>query len=391
MGASPHEHISLWMATAPGPHFGVLQGDVEVDVAVLGGGIAGLTTAILLKRAGKRVAVVEADRLVGGVTGYTTAKVTAGHNLIYADLIDTWGVEAARIYGESNQAALERIAWFVADDGIACDWQRKSNYCYAESRSELKAVEDEVVAAQKLGLPADFVSEIGLPFPVAGAIRFRDHTQLHPHKYLLAVVERLSGDGSFIVEETRVLDVEEGAPCCVITDRGVVRACDVVVATHFPILDRGLFFARVFPRREYAISVRADASKDPVGMYISSGEPTRSVRTAPAPNGLRLIIRGEKHRPGEEPYTDERYRRLDECALAVRPRHRRVPLVDSGQRLRRSCAVHRPPATGLPSPLRGDRLWRLGHDQWNPRGHDHQRPDPGDTEPLGRALRPEPS
>ena len=172
MADSPHEHTSLWIATAPEPRLPALQGKVAVDVAVLGAGIAGLTTAILLKRAGKTVAVVESDRVVQGVTGYTTAKVTSNHSLIYADLIDKWGEESARIYGESNQVALERIARFVADDGIDCDFERKPNYCYSESPDDLKAIEDEVAAAQRLGLPAAFVSETQLPYPVAGAIRF---------------------------------------------------------------------------------------------------------------------------------------------------------------------------------------------------------------------------
>ena len=149
MAQTPHDHVSLWIATAPAPHFGVLQHDVDVDVAVLGGEI-GLTAAMLLASiSGKTVAVVKIpDRVVRGVTGYTTAKVTSGHNLIYTTLIDMWGEEAARIYGDSDQAALERIARFVADDGIDCDWQRKPNSCYAKSRNMFNAIEDEVVAAR---------------------------------------------------------------------------------------------------------------------------------------------------------------------------------------------------------------------------------------------------
>ena len=314
MPTSPHQNESLWIATAPGPHYPALGGDVDVDVAVLGAGIAGLTTALLLKRAGKTVAVVESQRVVQGVTGNTTAKVTSGHNLIYTTLIDTFGEEGAQIYGASNQAALVRMARFVAEEGIDCEWERKPNYCYAESPDELKRVEDEVRAAQRLGLPARYVNETPLLYPIAGAICYDDQAQFHPRKYLLHFAEQLAGGGSEVFEQTRALDVEEGSPCRVITDHGVITARDVVVTTHFPILDRGLFFARAFPRREYAISVRADRSKDPAGMYINVGEPTRSVRTAPAPDGLRLVIGGEKHRPGEDPQTDERHRRLEQFA-----------------------------------------------------------------------------
>lgn len=311
MTESFHEHTSLWVATAPPTQFPVLQGEVTVDVAVLGGGIVGVTAALLLRRAGKRVALVEANHIAQGVTGYTTAKVTSGHNLIYANLSNTFGEEAARIYAESNQAGLERIARFVADESIDCDFERKANYCYGEALEELQSIEDEVVAAQRLGLPVTFVSQTGLPFPVVGAIRYEHQAQFHPRKYLLHLAALIPGDGNHVFEQTRALDVEEGSPCRVITDKGVILAEDVVVATHFPILDRGLFFARAYQQREYAICVHGDSAKDPGGMYISAGSPTRSVRTAPSDNGLRLIIGGEKHRPGEDPQNEERYRALE--------------------------------------------------------------------------------
>ncbi|MDQ5824853.1 MAG: FAD-dependent oxidoreductase [Chloroflexota bacterium] len=313
--ASPSEkHESFWIDSAPGRRFPSLQGDVLVDVAVLGGGIAGLTAATLLKRAGKRVAVVEAGRLVEGVTGHTTAKVSSGHGLIYAELIKKFGEDGARIYAQSNEAALERIARFVADEGIDCDFERKGNYIYAETEEELQRVQDELEAAQKLGLPVSFVKDTRLPYFTSGAIRYDNQAQFHPRKYLLHLAESLPGDGSFVFEDTRALDVEEGTPHRVMTNKGVVSAQDVIVATHFPFLDRGLLFARVHPYREYVVCARIREDQDPDGMYINTGSPTRSVRTTPYEGGRLLIVVGEKHRTGEETDTEQHYTALEEFA-----------------------------------------------------------------------------
>jgi glycine/D-amino acid oxidase-like deaminating enzyme len=100
-------------------------------------------------------------------------------------LIDSFGEEAARIYAESNQTALERIARFASDEDIACDFERKPNYCYGEAPEDRQRIEREVAAAQQLGLPVAFVSETGLPFPIAGAIRYDHQAQFHPHHNLV--------------------------------------------------------------------------------------------------------------------------------------------------------------------------------------------------------------
>ena len=306
-------HKSLWVATAPGDRYPPLAGEAAFDVAVLGGGVAGLTTAFLLKRAGKTVAVVEAGRIARGVTGHTTAKVTTSHDLIYAKLAARFGESGARTYAEANTAALDLVARLVAELAIDCDFARESSYVYGESERDLERIRDEVAAARRAGLPASLVSDTGLPFPVVGAVRFADQAQFHPRRYLLSIAGRIPGEGSSIYEGTRALAVHEGsegAPCRVTTDRGVIRAKDVVVATHYPFLDRGLFFARVHPKREYVICAPLEPTRDPAGMYLSAGSPTRSVRTAPTPDGLTLIVSGEKHPTGAEPNTDERYRRL---------------------------------------------------------------------------------
>jgi glycine/D-amino acid oxidase-like deaminating enzyme len=262
---------SFWLESTPDTDYPALTSGVSVDVAVIGAGITGLTAATLLKRAGKTVAVVESKRIVRGASGYTTAKVTAGHGVIYSKLVKTFGGEGAEIYAQANQTAIERIARFVEEDGIDCDFERKANYAYAESSDEVESIEQEVEAAQRCGLDASFAQETPLPYDVAGAIRLENQAQFHPRRYLLALAERIPGDGSHVFELTRALDVDDGEPCVVTTDRGTLRARDVIVATHLPFLDRGLFFAKTYPHRSYAIAAPIAEPRVPEGMFHQRG------------------------------------------------------------------------------------------------------------------------
>ena len=289
---------SIWVATTPDTSYPQLAGDVEVDVALVGAGITGVTAAILLKRAGKTVALLDSKRIVRGATGYTTAKVTSGHGVVYGQLTDAFGEDGARVYAESNQAAIERIAELAG--GIDCDFERKDNYVVAEQAEERGQVEQEAEAMRKLGLPASFVTETPLPYDVAGAVRLENQAQFHPRKYLLGLAETIPGDGSHVFENTRARFVNraDAGACVVETEVGNVRATDVILATHMPFMDRGLFFAKAHPHRSYAVAAPIDAAKAPDGMFINAGTPTRSVRTIR--DGERLLIQtgGQGHKPG---------------------------------------------------------------------------------------------
>jgi glycine/D-amino acid oxidase-like deaminating enzyme/nitrite reductase/ring-hydroxylating ferredoxin subunit len=306
-----HGGQSIWVATTPDTSYPALAGEVEADVAVVGAGITGVTAATLLKRAGRRVALLDSKRIVRGATGYTTAKVTSGHGVVYGQLTDTFGEDGARIYAESNQAAIERIAELASEGGIDCDFERKDNYVIAEKDEERSQVEQEAEAMRKLGLPASFVTETPLPFDVAGAARLENQAQFHPRKYLLGLAETLPGDGSHVFENTRVKHVNQGDPCVVETELGNVRARDVILATHLPFMDRGLFFAKAHPHRSYAIAAPIDPTMAPDGMFINAGTPTRSVRTIR--DGDRLFIQtgGEGHKPGQAGDEPERYDTLE--------------------------------------------------------------------------------
>jgi glycine/D-amino acid oxidase-like deaminating enzyme/nitrite reductase/ring-hydroxylating ferredoxin subunit len=303
------EPVSLWVTTAPDSDYQPLPGDVEVDVAVIGSGIAGLTAALALKRAGRTVAVIEAARVGTGVTGHTTGKVTSLHRLAYRELRRRHGEAAARAYGQANQAAVEHVAHVVEIEGIDCDLRRLPNYTYAESAEALAQVREEATIAQRFGLPAAYTTDVPLPFPVKGAVRFDDQAQLHAAKYLHGLARAVDGDGSFVFEQTRGLDVRDGTPRVVSTDRGEVRAGDVIVATNMPFLDRGLFAVRCHPHRSYLVAGRVDT--EPLdGMFISVDEPLRSILSCRIAGETVVLVGGEGHRITERAATAERYRRL---------------------------------------------------------------------------------
>jgi glycine/D-amino acid oxidase-like deaminating enzyme/nitrite reductase/ring-hydroxylating ferredoxin subunit len=311
MTTLPGTAESYWIDSTEASSYPPLTDDVKADVAVVGGGIAGVCTAWELTERGASVVLLEADRLATGVTGYTTAKLSALHTLIYARLSKSHGPDAARMYAESQQDAVERVAQTAAHLGIDCDFERAPAYTYVESPDKVDQVRSEVEAAREAGLPASFAGETSLPFPVAGAIRVEDQAQFHPRRYLLGLAEEMARRGARIHERTRVVGLNEGEPCRVTTPTGAtVTARDVVVATHYPVFDRALMFSRLKPHRELVVAAVISPERDPKGMYISPEQDTRSVRTAPYRDGRRLlIVTGEKFLPGSGAVT-ERFERL---------------------------------------------------------------------------------
>lgn len=306
----PKTHESLWVLNSDTTNYPALPKDITVDVVVVGGGIAGLTTALLLKQQGKRVAVLETNRIIMGATGYTTAKVTSQHGLIYTYLAEEFDERTAVLYATANQTALEQVANFVATYQIDCDFLRTPAYTYTTDPNQVEQIKKEVIAAQKIGLPATFVTETPLPFPIAAAICFDNQAQFHPRKYLLALAKLIHGDDSYIFEQTQAFDIKEDETCEVITNHGTIVATDVVMASHFPFYDHVLYFSRMEPHRSYLMAFKLYESV-PHGMFISADGAHTLRRHLLADSGEVLLVGGEGHKTGQVNDTLERYQRLE--------------------------------------------------------------------------------
>jgi glycine/D-amino acid oxidase-like deaminating enzyme/nitrite reductase/ring-hydroxylating ferredoxin subunit len=349
---------SLWLETAPeAPSFERLDRDITADVCVVGGGIAGVTTALLLHEAGARVVLLEANRVGHGVTGHTTAKVSSQHGLIYAQLRDKHGADAARTYASANEAGLAWIAERVQSDAIDCDFRRRAAYAYVTSPDKRSEIEEEVSAAVEAGLPATLAESSPLPYAVAAAVRFDDQAEFHAHKYLLALVAQLPADQVF--ERTHAVQVSSSDTPVVHTPGGRVTAGHVIVATHFPFADRSLAFARVHPQRSYALACRI-AGTPPDGMHISGDSPTRSVRGVPLGGDELLLVGGDGHRPGTGGDTEEHYTALEAFARE----HWDVRSVDYRWSAQDNTSVDALPLVGRMTPFESRVLMATGFAKW---------------------------
>lgn len=303
-------HPSLWMATSERTSYPPLEGELGVDVVVVGGGITGLTVAALLQRQGLEVAVLELHRVAEGETGHTTAHLTELTDRRYHVLESKFGQRGARLVAESSRAAIEFIGAMANELGAECGFARVPAYLYAEKARHARELEKEVEAARRAGVAAELTREVPLPFPVELALRVPDQAQVHPREYLLPLARDFVARGGRIFELTRVLGVHDGVPCRVETERGVVTADHVVVAANVPVNNKVFLITKIAPYRTYAVAAPVTHPLPP-GLYWDTEDPYHYTRTHRTWDGEFLIVGGEDHKVGTEDDTEGPYRRLD--------------------------------------------------------------------------------
>lgn len=291
---------SYWLNSTNLPSYPKLTQDINVDVAIIGAGISGITTAYLLSKHGLSIAVIEAGQILTGTTGHTTAKITAQHDLIYEEFISHFGQERAKLYYEANNEAIQFIKQTIKDHSIDCDFMEENSYIYTNSDNYLTKLTNEFKAYQSLGIPGAMVDGIPLPLATKGALVMNNQAQFNPVTYLKALIELAEKQGVKIYENTAAISVDKGNPASVITKEGNKISCKHVVScSHFPFYDGGEFyFARMYAERSYVLGVKAVADY-PGGMYISAEDPKRSIRSAIANGEKIILIGGGNHKTGQ--------------------------------------------------------------------------------------------
>lgn len=304
---------SLWTDTVARPSYPRLQEkNLHVDVAVVGGGITGVTTAFLLKAAGKRVALIEARTLGSGVTGETTAHLTEAIDTRYHILENRFGKNGARLVARSSRAAIEEIAELDARLGLRADFERLPGFLYTERAQDVDAIKQEYEAARRAGLAVE-LGPVPLPLRTEAGLRFKNQAQFSPMAYLLGVAARVSGNGSQVYEQTRVVGIDEGEPCRLRMQNGAqVTAERVVLATHAP-LNLLLLQTKVASYRSYVI---AGLVEHPFhGLFWDTDEPYHYIRSQKVGIGSYLVVGGEDHKTGQALTTEAPF---DKLALYAR-------------------------------------------------------------------------
>ncbi|ATW23627.1 FAD-dependent oxidoreductase [Candidatus Formimonas warabiya] len=307
---------SYWMASTPQPGYPVLNEDLKVDIAIIGGGFSGIACGYMLIKEGIKTCILEADHILQGTTGHTTAKITSQHGLIYSKIKSQISAEFAQQYADANESAIKLIEKIAQENHIACDYIHQSAYVYTLQDKYVKKISEEANVASSIGIKASYLEEIPLPIPVKAAVRFDHQAQFHPRKFLLALAREVAHRGSQIFEQTRIVDMEEKDQHYLLTTHQGKRvsAKKVIIASHYPCYNKnGLYFARLSSERSYVVAIQAK-EKYPGGMYITAENPARSLRNQAFPGGELIIVGGEHHKTGQGKDTIQHYQALIDFA-----------------------------------------------------------------------------
>lgn len=297
--AIPGKSTSIWLDTTTETKYPTLDGEVEADVVIVGGGLVGMLSAFILVHAGRSVVLVEGAKIGSDVSGHTTAKITSQHGLIYSEINKRYGMDAAKTYGKSQETAIRFYETVINDNKIKCSFENKNSCIYTEDYDVRKKILKEVDVCERIGLPVSYVRETDLPFDIAGAAIFAGQAQFHPREFIVELAKIVTEKGGRIYENTRAIKTEDGDICEVETASGRVFAKKMIIATHFPVYDTGGYYTKLRPIRSYVLAgkIEGEAPRD---MYYGIGNDHNyfSIRSQRVGIDKLVIFGGERHFAG---------------------------------------------------------------------------------------------
>jgi glycine/D-amino acid oxidase-like deaminating enzyme/nitrite reductase/ring-hydroxylating ferredoxin subunit len=311
--------LSIWIATTPSTDYEPLRSDVQADVAIVGGGITGLTAAWLLARAGASVVLVERGRIAMSETGHTTAHVVEAVDADYGRLLRDHGEDDARLNTEAIRASIRQMASIVEELALDCDFRAVDGFLFTEDEEGEEYLDRQRESLARAGVEAERVSSVPLPFPNRGGLRFRDQRVVHVREYLLGVARAAAEKGARICESTTAVEVEAprgGGLAAVRTEAGSVRASNVLLATHVPMGDRGALWAKMHTTRSYVVAGPIERERIPDALFWDTARPYHYIRRFEHEGQLHAIVGGEDRDVGAGENDAERYEALESWCRA---------------------------------------------------------------------------
>lgn len=312
---------SFWIdTTKEKKNYSPLSQDIHVDVSIIGGGILGISSAYELTKRGYSVAIIEKDDIAHKATGHTTAKITSQHGLFYDYLVQSYGISFAKDYLQANERAIEHIASIVQEESISCQFEWQNSYVYTTNPEEIPLLKKEISALSLLDFQAPFVTKVGLPFPIQGAVCFPHQAQFHPLQYLYALCDCITSRNGQIYTHTTATDVRQNDDGYLTqTTGGTISSSYVIVASHYPFLNvPGFYFAKMYQSTSYLLAV--DPKKTLFkGMFITATNPTYSFRTTQYRGKKILLVGGGDHKTGVPTCEEDSYGALTKLVTQYYP------------------------------------------------------------------------
>lgn len=303
--------VSLWQDSMnPYRSKNRIDHDAIYDIAIVGGGITGISTGLLLQNAGKKCILLEAANLGFGTTGGTTAHLNTLLDTPYTTIIKNFGKENARLVKQAVGEAIGLIKKNISDYGIDCAFRETDAYLFSQNEEQQQELQEIYEACTELGLDIEFAGSIPVAIPFGKAVRIKHQAKFHPLQYIYALARAFEEAGGTIVQHCRVTDVKQNEWVEIQTEAGSLKSSQLIYATHIPP-GINLLNLRCAPYRSYAIAVELENDNYPEGLVYDMYDPYHYYRSQQVNGKTWLIAGGEDHKTGHDENTESHFLKLE--------------------------------------------------------------------------------